>query len=186
MSRRRRLIAQNIDERIENAQILMKRLQIQHTEHFREYVREVFMRVVENTPQMSGLAAANWRIGLNAPSTEYDPDAGAFPAQQWGSHRDAWKQKGDRAAIEYAMAELDKINQITPSTKVYITNTAQNKDGVHYLDAIQHNWRTHLRAANLPYEIAAISAKLVAEEWTVVGRRSNYRYRSRRKVGEGT
>lgn len=155
-------------------QIATKRLQNQKTEVFRKYVWALFLRLVENTPQFSGAATANWNIGVGSPEGGFDPGLGVFntASQNWrGVSKVGVQHKGSRPSLLVAMRRnLNKLVSIQPGTPVYITNETP------YLEPLQHNWRDVLREVNRPYEVIEQSAVIVAAQFKTGKRRSNYGY----------
>lgn len=172
MRRRKYTRAQRKAE--ENLRLSIVRLQNQRTDLYRKYVWAMFQRVVENTPQYSGLAAANWEIGIGEPSSFYYSGAGAFPEDDWrNADPSQIRHKGHRAAVLDAYRRnINKIVQIKPKTRVYITNNAP------HLKPLQENWMNVLRAVNRPYEIVEQSAAIIAHEFSVGKRRANFRVES--------
>ena len=148
--------------------IQLQRAYHMKTTRYREFIWQQFLRILENTPQFSGMAVANWNIGIGAPDTSYDRSVGdSINYKEYDSVR----KKGDREWIEYAIARNRPIlEQIKPGDKVYITNSIRSYkvrkgDAQYYMADLQTNWRKRLRDVNRPYEVAAESAAIVARDF---------------------
>ena len=111
---------QNLGNRKRGVSLSMQRLQNQKTEAFRAYVWAMFIRILENTPQFSGMAVANWNVSIGAPDFSYDPSLGANI--DWKTVRDsAPYKKGDRFWIDHAIRRNQAVlDSIKPGDKVFI------------------------------------------------------------------
>lgn len=139
------------------------------TNEYRAQVEGLFNYILETTPQASGRAVANWKIGINQPDNSYDPAMGDQPdiATNKGGEayhrRIQFRQKGDKKWI--GAAQDEQLYKLQPGTSrnsknrlklgdtVYITNNVVGDDGK-YLDRLQGDW-SGLRDANKPYVTAA-------------------------------
>lgn len=140
------------------------------TAKFRSESLSLFKFILETTPQASGRAVANWKIGINAPDTSWESDVGDQPEildTKSGDgaylHRIQFRQKGDPKWIKYALLqESYKLgagsrgsnNRLKLGDTLYITNNVQGDGGEMYLDKLQFDW-SGLREANKPYVTAA-------------------------------
>lgn len=140
------------------------------TNEYRAQVKGLFNFILETTPQASGRAVANWRIGINQPDNSYDPamgDVGEIRDTKDGKgayqKRIQFRQKGDKKWIGAAQDEQlyklqpgsrrDSANRLKLGDTVHITNNVVGDDGK-YLDRLQGDW-SGLRDANKPYITAA-------------------------------
>jgi hypothetical protein len=157
---------------------------------YQALIWKIFCRILERTPQYSGIAAASWNIGVGYPDmseTSYTSDVDEPTLEARSSQPGAtsvWvppdnvRQRGDQRAIDSAKRRNHpKIALIERRTKVYFTNTAtgdmnakadQGKgNGSYYLEALQDPsyWKVKLRAVNKPYETANESLIVINELW---------------------
>lgn len=138
-------------------ELFMRRVREAPINAFREIVWVTFCRILEETPQFSGKAVANWNIGVGAPDFSYDPHVG----DKVGLH-DLAHQRGDNEWIEYAkFRNAPKVKQISRDLKVFICNGVEGDDDNGrstelYLDSLQDPgyWAVKLRSINQPYETA--------------------------------
>lgn len=155
-------------------------------EVFRSMVKDVFYRLLRNTPQWSGQAVANWKISIGAPDTSFDPNLGDSPKYMLHVHGDqsqgfvtegAW-QKGSERWMRYARTQARPIiEKIHYRDRVFITNNTMGdidiwKHGEHthqgernfsYLAAMQQQgspWYRSLRTVNKPFETVEESVML--------------------------
>lgn len=151
----------------------IKRLQEQATSEYRWFIRSVFERILEQTPQFSGMGVANWNIGINSPNSKFDDSLGDDISRR---DVDKARQKGDRYWIDVALKRNEAaLNSIKPSDTVYITNSTLGKWAKkgrkrYYIEDMQQNWQQMLRAVNRPYEVAAESAAIIADAFRVGSR----------------
>ena len=173
---------QNLGNRKRGVSLSMQRSQNQKTEAFRAYFWAMFIRILENTPQFSGMAVANWNVSIGAPDFSYDPSLGVNV--DWKTVGDsAPHKKGDRFWIDHAIRRNQAVlDSIKPGDKVFITNKVRSykvKKGEPqlYLEDMQVelHWRKKLRYVNRPYEVAEQSAAEVARLHKVGQRLPNYR-----------
>jgi len=160
---------------------------------FRNYVWQVFLRILQNTPQSSGRAVANWNISANTPDftvysqggkIEYVGDSGRFKRLE--SHR----SQGFPEFIEVAKRRNKvklygvgggprlgfKRGGITYNDRAFISNGVEgtSDDGSNiesYLSDLQNPGYAakRLRAVNLPYENAQESVIVVSTKTGRVG-----------------
>lgn len=143
----------------EGISLHMKKVEEAPIAKFREFVWVVFCEILEQTPQWSGKAVANWNIGVGAPDYSWNDDLGDS-VDLWGTNV---HQKGDDPWIMAAMVRnWPKVQEIKRREKVFITNSVWGDDDAgrassnYYLEALQDPsyWQQKLRAVNRPYEIA--------------------------------
>ena len=156
-----------------------------HIEDYRAIVWTLFLRIVNQTPQSSGLAVANWNLGIDAPDytmyvTKGDdpidigtetykggPQQGLLKPKLVGAH-----EKGDRKFIQRAhRRNRPKLALIGLNTRVYITNAAlgDNDNGRSselYVESFQDPayWLSKLREVNQPYETVRESVAFLKEQ----------------------
>jgi hypothetical protein len=139
--------------------LLMKKVEAAPILAFRQLVWQIFYEILQQTPQWSGKAVANWNIGIGAPDYSWDDDVGE-KVDLWATNA---LQKGDNEWIAYALfRNHDKVwKDLKRREKVFITNSVWGDDDDgradtnHYLVALQDPayWQEKLRAVNRPYEV---------------------------------
>lgn len=157
----------NIKKSVAGVDLMLKRVEDGFVGRYRDVVWLTFCRILENTPQFSGRAVANWQIGVGAPDKTFDPSLGEPELALLHSHGDSRgaHHKGDKQWIEEAKRRnAPKIPTITRRTKVYFTNMTKGdndhrRSSVYYLESLQdpEYWMVKLRNWNKPYETAAES-----------------------------
>lgn len=153
-------------------ELFMRRVREAPIAAYREIVWVTFVRILEQTPQWSGKAVANWNIGVGAPDFSYDPDVG----DKLGLY-DLARHRGDNEWIEYAkFRNAPKIAEIRRDLKVFICNgvegdTDNGRSTELYLDSLQDPgyWAVKLRSVNQPYETAHESVIQIAGEYLAGG-----------------
>jgi len=142
---------------------------------YRKVVWEIFTRIVNETPQFTGRAVANWNLGINSPDLSFDPNMGdEHDTTASGRIRsDSGRHKGDQKwAVEATQRAKNVLRRIRRGDKVYITNATRgdsfgrgDQSSAAYLADRQNpaNWAKRLREVNKPYETALESAIFVAE-----------------------
>lgn len=165
----------NKGELTRNIQAEMTSLQIGPVKLYRQIVWEIFQRILAQTPQGTGLAVANWKIGIGSPDLSWDPSEGddqRFTATG-NLSRVGRRAKGDPKWIQQAL-DHNKflIRQIKAGDKVYISNAVRGDDdhgdsSTAYLADLQEAgyWAKKLRGVNKPYETAHESAIFVALQY---------------------
>jgi hypothetical protein len=137
--------------------LFMKKVESAGIDLFRDFVWKVFCEILNQTPQWSGKAVANWNIGVGAPDFSWDDNV--------GDHIDAFAlahERGDEKWKRYARERnKHKLKEIHRREKVFITNavwgdTDHGKSSHLYLESLQDPayWTKKLRVVNQPYEIA--------------------------------
>lgn len=156
--------------------LFMKKVEQSPVQVFRWMVWEVFCEILEQTPQWSGKAVANWNIGVGAPDYTWDDSLGEPDTGTYLHNAAAPLVKHDPQWIEVAkFRNLEKLNLITRRERVYITNSVMGDDDkggqVAYLAALQDPvyWQQKLRAANKPYEVATETMVRVISETQING-----------------
>lgn len=154
-----------------------------HMAHWRDIVWVTFCRILENSPQFTGKAVANWRIGVGSPDHTFDPTLGdheyvlLFRGNEFKGRgkkrRVATHVKGDQKWIEVAKRiNAPKMLEITATharyAHVYFSNMTKGdndggKSSVFYMTSLQKPgyWMKKLRGFNKPYEVAAESVAAV-------------------------
>lgn len=149
---------------------------------YQDFVWEVFKRILRESPQYSGKAVANWRLGIGAPDETFDDSLGDEEAvevveDKSGRFRDAvtaTREKGDEKWARVARDRARKVMlAIRYRDKVFISNNSLGDDGKLYMAELQDAayWSQHLRAVNQPYETAKES--IVAVALMMANRRNN-------------
>lgn len=161
-----RPLISNLGEVNMGIDIWMKRVETTFVATYRSQVWRVFLRILEQTPQYTGNAAANWNIGIDAPDFSFDPTLGASVDKIRGDV--SWAEplrKGDHRAMLIAQQRnAPKLELIKRNTRVYISNGVQGDDdkgrsSVMYLETLQDSayWLKKLREVNRPYEVVSES-----------------------------
>lgn len=158
--------------------LVMSKLEEAPVALYRGIVWEIFVRIVMQTPQFSGRAAANWNLSINSPDMSFDPNMGEeLELTKSGYLQKAPHEKGD---MKWASESLERaryvMRRIRKGDRVYITNATRGDDdggksSGSYIADLQSSsyWATKLRLANQPYETAMESAMLVAEGYLANG-----------------
>lgn len=169
----------NLPEITGGIDLWVRRQSEMFVEDYRDLIWETFLRLLNQTPQWSGHAAANWNIGVGAPDVavhdmylkddQRDSDYQSFVA----------RVKGDRRAIQRATRRYGGRNGpwsklVKRGTKVYFTNSVVGNDDtwsndgtVFYLANLQNpSWHSRLRVENMPYETAQESIYFIYAKWS--------------------
>lgn len=157
----------------------MKRIEFMPTLVYRQFVWDVFKRILRETPQYSGRAVANWNLSIGSPNFHFDPalgdeDIDLVGPNAWAKRRPI-HEKGDeypwqRVARDRARPIKEQIQQ---RSKVFISNGTMGDEKfgqgyVAYLQQFQNagsGWQNRLRAVNRPYEAVADSVRIVGEQY---------------------
>ena len=152
----------------------VKRAEALFVAEYRRVVWDTFNRILNQTPQYSGAAAASWNIGIGAPDYSFVEYNGkvktqALPNSAFSENILVPRQRGDRAAIQAAQRRnKPKLDLITRRTRVYFNNAVRGDNDRGratelYLEALQDPayWKEKLRAVNQPYETAQESIMFV-------------------------
>lgn len=154
----------------------VKRINAMAVQEYRDLVWAIFSRILNQTPQFSGKAVANWNIGVGAPDYSFDDNFGdEISAYMGDGRRDFAHSKGSSAGrkwIDAAKARnRPKMALIQRNTKVYINNnvrgdTDNGKSSEYYLESLQDStyWARKLRDVNQPYETAQESVMFMVEQ----------------------
>lgn len=178
MGRKTRRIESTLDAWVDKAQE-------RSLSQFRAGVWALFNELLMQTPQGSGRAVANWKIGLDAPDTSVETDVGdpheVIGTKSGGAYvRWGHRKKGDPHWIEYARDQNRYLVQpgskggtsrIQSHTRVFFSNnvvgdTDLGESDEHYLASLQERdyWYEKLRKANHPYE--TVAETLIKFKWT--------------------
>jgi hypothetical protein len=159
------------------------------TKKFRRQALSLFKFLLETTPQASGRAVANWKVGINRPNNDWNPNLGEQDElverkDGTGAYKRwvTFHQKGDRKWIDHALRfqqykfegaprGASARQRIQLGDVVYFTNNVQGDDDElgpagqrdkHYLKALQDPgyWAAKLREVNQPY-ITVAEAMLI-------------------------
>lgn len=163
----------NIFQVNDGLDVWLKRTETVYVKYYREFVWQVFLRVLEKTPQYTGRAVANWNLGINSPDYSYEEGLGdeINPAAH-SDARDDPHRKGHRKWIKYAIARNEpKVAQIQRNTKVYINNGVRGDDdggksSELYLVDLQDPayWSQKLREENKPYETLKSTVEIMSRK----------------------
>ncbi len=121
----------------------MLRLEAHVTKVFRGYAVTAFQRVVDDTPQWSGNAAASWNFSVGEPDTSVARVITEIPS------REASFKVHDRPAIQIAYARnRGKERSVSLTKPVFISNGATSLGGVGYARMLEENPGGYLRPEN--------------------------------------
>jgi hypothetical protein len=145
---------------------------------FRDYVWELFLRILRETPQYTGRAVANWNLSIGSPNFDFDPTLGDEP--EFMSATDYFPkpvhEKGDERWMRRARDRARPIkDRIRSGDKVFISNgVLGDKDGdlnFAYMQALQGPgyWAQHLREVNKPYETVQESMIVIGTQFSNKG-----------------
>lgn len=178
MGRKTKTIESTLDAWVDRAQA-------RSLTQFRAGIWALFNELLMQTPQGTGRAVANWKIGLDAPDTSVDLDAGdpqeVVDTKGGGSYvRWGHRKKGDLKWIRHAQDEnrhlikagsRGSVARIQAHTRVFFSNnvvgdTDGGKRGPNYLAELQDPgyWAEKLRKDNRPYE--TVAETLMTFKWT--------------------
>ncbi len=168
--------------------LYMQKIRDMTADQYRAFIWAVFLRILNETPQFSGKAVANWNISLNTPNFDYDDSLGdnteIFGGSSFGQRglTDV-RQRGDKKWIDVAKRRNQPIlwgpgggpnkgfsrGGATYKDKVFISNGVRGDDDEGksveaYMESLQDPAYAarKLRAANQPYENAQESVIVVA------------------------
>jgi len=142
---------------------------------YKDLVRSILGRLVRQTPQWTGNAAANWNVGVGSPDDSYTVfyDESDIAGDD-GDDLSSTRHKGHSTAVSRALRRNEaRIASIRRGDKVFFTNAAQGDDDMgragttYYLEALQNPtyWAAKLRAVNKPYETVQESLIFAYERW---------------------
>jgi hypothetical protein len=165
-------LVKNLTEFDLGIDLFMKKVEDAPVQQFRQLVWMVFCEILEQTPQWSGKAVANWNIGVGSPDYSWDDTLGEPDVGTTALHNEPL-EKGNQEWIEVAkFRNADKIKLIKRREKVYITNSVFGDDdhgrsSNFYLASLQDPgyWQQKLREVNKPYEIATETMIRVITEY---------------------
>ena len=119
----------------------------------------VFGILLDETPQWSGNAVANWNFGVGTPDLSVNHkfkdklDKEAIPISALAEGAGA---KGDLEAINDAIQRnAGRELEITANSTVYLTNNAENLSGASYIEMLELNPNNFLRPENEPGHMMA-------------------------------
>lgn len=153
---------------------------------FRDYVWEVFKRILRETPQYTGKAVANWNLSIGAPNFDFNDDFGDEPEfmSKFAQFSSPVHEKGDERWMRKARDRARPIkDRIRSGDKVFICNGTVGDDdlgagevgggapGFNYMAALQDSsyWARNLREVNKPYETVQESMIIVATKFSNKG-----------------
>lgn len=173
---------------------------------YRDIVKEIFWRILHQTPQFSGRAVAHWQVGIDVPDLSYhNQGIGKVVNPVTGRHKkdgafykqDAALRKGDEKYIQVAwQRNLPKFELIKRNSKVFFTNavrgdTDNGESSAFYLQDLQEEdyWMAKLRPGiNTPYQTAAETVMMYQLELAVVPgkfKRGSFTFRGSRDSYKG-
>lgn len=169
-----KLAVKNKGKVLEQLQLRITRMKHIEDEVYRQVVREIFRRVLNQTPQFSGRAAASWCIGVGRPEYVDSSNLGSglkTARRLSGEMRPL--QRGSRYWKQVAWnREKHKIDSLTKGKAVYLTNSAlgdtdNGRASPLYMEALQDPAYANLKLRDIhkPYETVQESAAWVAARW---------------------
>ena len=177
----------NANQMVGSLEAWVRQVESSTTKRFRADAMSMFKFLLETTPQSTGKAVANWKIGINTPDLSWDPNVGELPEIRnkkdgTGSYPSwtALHKKGDKKWIEYAVLEegyklgagsRGGSGRAKLGDVIYFTNNVQGDDdggasSVNYLNSLQDPgyWSTKLREVNQPY--ITVAEALLIHSWS--------------------
>lgn len=161
-----------------NLDLMLAKTRQMAVDKYKDFIWEVFKRILRETPQWSGNAVANWNISVGAPDYSYLPNLvpevnSTSPAAfSVGEKPAGVRQKGSLGAMQIARyRNKPKMLAIRAKDKVFISNGVQGDDDsgglTNYLDDLQDPtyWAKKLREVNKPYEVAQESLIIVSTQF---------------------
>lgn len=137
---------------------------------YRERCAGLLKELLYSTPQFSGKAVANWKMGIGAPDMSWDDRQGEkFDILDRKDGTGAYvsfghiRQMGDKKWIDQAWDDAKlRFRQIKLGDVVFFSNnvhgdTDGGKSDTNYLASLQSQsyWSDKLRLVNMPYQTAA-------------------------------
>lgn len=165
----------NMPQVLQGVDLKISRARALPTKMFQDFVWDVFLRILRESPQYSGKGVANWNLSVNAPNFGFNDDFGDDDTgidKNFSPVSIAPHEKGDSKWMIVARNRARPIkNAITSKDRVFISNgTRGDGDDVGaelYMQALQSEgyWAYKLREVNKPYEIAQESFVVVAMKY---------------------
>lgn len=163
----------NLPQALAGVDLRFAKVQEMPSEAYRNFIWDVFLRILRETPQWSGKAVANWNLSIGSPNMNYDNSLGDEIGALGNSFQvgalGATHQRGDERWMRVARNRARPImKSIRARDKVFISNGVKGDgDDVGaelYMQALQNPgyWAYKLREVNKPYEIAQESVIVVA------------------------
>ena len=129
-------LVKNLPEVEQQLGLALQRYKYHSLERFKACVWEVFTRILEETPQYSGLAVSNWNLSIGAPDYSFDdaaveqqmltPSGHISRAGVARTPESGGRMKGHPFWIEHALSRnRPKLEQIQLDSRVFITNAAR-------------------------------------------------------------
>lgn len=172
---------------------------------YRDVAKEIFWRILHNTPQFTGRAVAHWQVGIDAPDNSFQDDSiGKVVNLLNGRHKkDGTFYKQDQALkmghptyIQVAwQRNLPKFDLIKRGSKVFFTNavmgdTDNGESSEFYMQDLQDAGYAAKKlrpGVNTPYknvadtilgyqlELAIVPGKIRRGAFTFQGSRESYK-----------
>lgn len=139
-------------------QKIRAKMDIEVLEIFRGFVTVAYINVVENTPQWTGHATAQWNIGVNfmdmSYSSLYEVQNAELSAEvrregERGGLHSVAKQVGDLEAItEAKQRQTGEIEQVQLNSIIFISNNVESLLKESYASKLEENPNRYLRDVN--------------------------------------
>lgn len=163
-------LIKNMPQALQGVDLSFAKVSQMPAQAYREFIWDLFLRILRETPQFSGKGVANWNLSIGAPNFGFDPTLGdEIGAPSFGSKFAATHERGDEKWMRVARNRARPIMKlIRARDKVFISNgTTGDGDEVgaeRYIEALQNQsyWVYKLREVNKPYEVAEESLVTVA------------------------
>lgn len=179
----------NLDKLNKRLDVWVDQVETTTTNKFRREALSMFKFLLETTPQATGRAVANWRVGINTPNKGWNPNLGdeqqiverkdgTGSYKKWTTYRAAGDPEWINHALRYqgykfkAAKRGDKNahDRLQLGDRVYFSNSVQGDDddgksSTFYLDSLQDPkyWKEKLRAVNMPY--ITVAEALLLHSW---------------------
>lgn len=170
-------LVKNLPQINQGIDLWIKRADETWLAEYKDLVRAILGRLVRQTPQWTGNAAANWNVGIGSPDNNFvvyydESDIGDDGSE--ASLDGAGRHKGHSTAVSRALRRNEpRIASIRRGDRVFFTNASKGDDDLgragteYYLEAMQNPtyWAAKLRAVNKPYETVQESLIFAYERW---------------------
>ena len=169
------------------------------TDIYRGFVAVAYDSVLEETPQWTGHAAAQWNIGIEhidmSTSNLYAEEnlavskhirAGVPMDDDSGDFLSSAKAAGDPAAIEEAKhRQGSNLEEILLTDVIYISNNVENMLNEAYASKLEENPNNYLREVNEPGHMIARTVEWFNSRLAVIDMASRARLRVARLSDSG-
>jgi hypothetical protein len=151
----------NVPDFIKKLEAAVLNMEREANQVYRGFVTATFHRLLTETPQWSGNAAANWNVGINGSdfSVNYTLKEAAAPDRsarrlrehKWDSPYGPAVSKGDERGIMMSVRRnAMKLSLVDVKHNTHLCNAAQNLKHESYIQYLEENPDNFLRSVNQP------------------------------------